>query len=438
MQLQRLKLVMAALAAIIALAWLLGTPLRSISGGFWPLRHVLIMLFGMLAIGFMSAAIVLAARPVQVEGFLGGLDKYYRLHQWLGIGALLFALSHWLLEVVPRDLVNWGWLMRTARRGGGGETGLFDPLRPAATELGEIALYIFILLMVVAMVRRIPYHWFHRAHRLMAPVYLVLVFHSVVLMGDYWPTPAGPVLALLMAGGSVAAAVSLVRRIGQSRKATGTVESVQVAPDRSGLEVVADLESYWRGHITGQFAFLDFEDEEGAHPFTISSVWRDNGRVRFTIKGIGDYTRRLPDLVRPGQKVTVEGPYGRFDFADGKDQVWIGGGVGITPFIARLEHLAGTEPGGAIDLYYSTSNPNPEFIERLRDEAGKGGVNFHLIECPPGAPLTMDRIEADLPHWRERAFWFCGPAGFADAIRKAAVARGLPAAQFHQELFEMR
>lgn len=150
------------------------------------------------------------------------------------------------------------------------------------------------------------------------------------------------------------------------------------------------------------------------------------------------YTRKLPDLVRPTQKVTVEGPYGRFDFADGKEQIWIGGGVGITPFIARLEHLADRGSVGSIDLYYSTAMPNREFVGRLRDEAERAGVRFHLIESPPGPPLTMDRIDADVPEWRERAFWFCGPAGFADAIRKAVVERGLSPARFHQELFEMR
>lgn len=440
MQLRRLKLAMATLAALITLLWLLGTPVASLGGGFWPLRHTLIMLAGMLAIGFMAAAVILAARPVQVESWLGGLDKYYRLHKWLGIGALIFAATHWLLEIVPRHLVRQGLLFRPARPAGGGghEASLLASLRPIATELGEIALYIFIALMIVALWRRVPYHLFHKAHRLMAPVYLVLVFHAVVLMGEYWPTPAGPVLALLMAAGGVAATISLVRRIGQSRKAAGEVEAVQVASDGSGLQVGVRLETLWRGHKAGQFAFLDFDDAEGAHPFTITSAWRDDGRVGFTIKGIGDYTRRLPDLVHVGQGVTVEGPYGRFDFGGNERQIWIGGGVGITPFIARMEQLARAPSGAEVDLFYSTAKPRPEFISHLRELAAKSGVRFHLIQSPPDPPLTLDALEAAVPDWRARAFWFCGPTGFADAIRNAAVDRGLPPEQFHQELFEMR
>jgi predicted ferric reductase len=40
--------------------------------------------------------------------------------------------------------------------------------------------------------------------------------------------------------------------------------------------------------------------------------------------------------------VTVEGPYDRFDFEDGKRrQIWVGAGIGITPFIVRMKQLAG-------------------------------------------------------------------------------------------------
>ena len=160
MQLHRLKWAFAALLGSIGLLWLLATPVASLTGGFWPLRHSLIMLFGILATASMSAAVVLAARPVQIESWLGGLDKYYRLHKWLGTGALVLALVHWLLETVPRKLVGQGLLVRPERRGLGGEEGLLAAWRPAATELGEIALYLFILLMIVALWRRIPYHWF--------------------------------------------------------------------------------------------------------------------------------------------------------------------------------------------------------------------------------------------------------------------------------------
>jgi len=439
MELSRSKLALLCLTGLIVLLWLFATPISSLSGGFWPLRRSLVMVTGMLAIGMMSAAVVLAARPVQIESWLGGLDKYYRLHKWLGIGALVFSIAHWLIEIVPPDLVQRGLLVRPPRRpGGGGEEGLLDALRPVAAELGEIALYLFILLMIVALWRRIPYHWFHLTHRLLAPVYLVLVFHSVVMLGNYWPTAVGVLLAVLMLAGSVAAAVSLFRRIGHSRRASGTVETVRVFDDRSTLEVGVRLETMWPGHKAGQFAFLDFEDSEGAHPFTMSSAWKEDGQIQFTIKGIGDYTRKLPDLVHVGQRVTVEGPYGRFEFDGEEAQIWIGGGVGVTPFMARMEGLAATPSAGPVDMFYSTTRIDPLFVRRVRDLAANAGVQFHLIHSPPEPLLTIDLIEQLVPDWQEREIWFCGPSGFLEAIRSAALKRGFPPSRFHTELFEMR
>jgi ferredoxin-NADP reductase len=60
-----------------------------------------------------------------------------------------------------------------------------------------------------------------------------------------------------------------------------------------------------------------------------------------------------------------------------------------------------------------------------------------LIESKDGR-LTLDRLEALAPHWKQADVWFCGPLGFARAMRDPTIARGLPARQFHQELFEMR
>jgi Predicted ferric reductase len=70
---------------------------------------------GVLGIGVMSAAMVLAVRPVVFEPYLGGLDKMYRLHKWLGISGLVISISHWLLAQGTKWMVGWGWLQRPAR-----------------------------------------------------------------------------------------------------------------------------------------------------------------------------------------------------------------------------------------------------------------------------------------------------------------------------------
>jgi len=439
----RLRLVFVAIALVLSALWLPTVPAGGFAG-FWPARHELIYLSGVLAIGFMAVAVMLAARPVQIEPLLGGLDKFYRLHKWLGIGATIVGVGHWLLEIVPRWLVKQGWLTRPPRRSGGGQAALgVNPLaewRDLATDVGEWTLYLLLVLVVLALWKRFPYRYFFKTHRLMAVVFLLLVFHAVVLTPPaYWSAPVGWIMALLLFGGTLAAAASLFRRIGKSHRAVGAVEYVKRYQNNAVLEVGARLDTAWRGHQAGQFAFVRFNGHEGAHPFTIASAWRNDGRLVFDIKGLGDYTRALPGQIAEGQAVTVEGPYGCFDFRGRcPRQVWVAGGIGITPFIARLQALADQPDGLPVDLIYSTNAPDEAFIDNVRRLAAQAGVNFHLLVTPRDGPLSLERLERMVPGWRDSDIWFCGPAGFAQALFEAMKARGLPARQFHRELFDMR
>lgn len=443
MGITRLRLAFAGIAIILTTLWLLSLPDSALTAGFWPVRRTLINFTGVLAIGFMSASIVLAARPVQIEPLLGGLDKFYRLHKWLGIGAAAIGLVHWLLEIVPRWMVGQGWLAPPVRRAGGGPAGAnpFADWHGIGAEVGEWGFYLLLVLVVIALWKRFPYHLFFKTHRLMAVVYLLLAFHAIVLMPPaYWTAPIGPATAVLLAGGSAAAVISLFRRIGHSRRAVGRVEYFKQYFGNAVLEVGVRFDTAWPGHQAGQFAFVRFEGREGAHPFTISSAWRQDGQVVFRIKGLGDYTRALPEMLRVGQTVTVEGPYGRFDFR-GKcsRQLWIGGGIGITPFIAGLQaRAAATDAAVPVDLIYSTSAPDAAFIDNIRQLAEQAGVRFHLLVTPQDGLLTLDRLAAILPQWKEADIWFCGPAGFGQSLYDAMTARGLPPRQFHRELFDMR
>lgn len=443
MKLPQLRWIAPIVALLLAALWLLGLPASPWTGGFWTIRHQLIYLSGILAMGFMALGLVLAARPVQIEPLLGGLDKFYRLHRWFGISGVALAVIHWLLEVSPRWMIGWGWLSRPVRGrppGPAPTPNVLDTLHGAAVGVGEPALYLLILLIALALWKRVPYHWFFRAHRLMAPLFLVLVFHAVVLMDrDYWSAPIGPVMALLLALGTLAAVAALFRRIGKSRRAVGEIRRLTLYPDNAVLDVAVDVGTAWPGHQAGQFAFLKADDREGAHPFTISSAWKGDGHLVFSIKGLGDYTRKLPELLHVGQSVTVEGPYGRFDFQGRSDrQVWIAGGVGITPFMARLQHLAQEPRESKVDLFYSTAAHDEDFVAQVRDLAASAHVSFHLQVTPKDGLLTLERIAQIVPDWSSADIWFCGPAGFGHALQAALTEAGLPGGRFHQELFEMR
>jgi len=103
------------------------------------------------------------------------------------------------------------------------------------------------------------------------------------------------------------------------------------------LALDVQIKGRWSGHESGQFVFVTFDASEGAHPFTISSAWTGDGHMQFLIKDLGDYTKVLPATLKVGDPVKIEGPYGRFNFSGTRRrQIWVGGGIGVTPFVARL------------------------------------------------------------------------------------------------------
>ena len=441
---KNIKLTYVALFALLAPLWLAADTVLSDPYQFFALRASMMNLTGIVAMGAMSAGIMLAIRPVAIESFFGGLDKAYRLHKWLGITALVVSIIHWGWAQIPRWLVGWGWLTKPARKPAVEETvaifRFFRNQRGLAEQIGEWAFYLAVVLIALALIKRFPYRHFFRTHRLLAILYLCLAFHSVVLMKfGYWSEPIGPLMGALMTGGSLAACVSLLRKVGYRRRAVGVIDELVHHTDNRVLKVALTLKDRWSGHDAGQFAFVTFNRDEGPHPFTISSAWRGDGKMFFLIKGLGDYTDTLPTALKVGDMAVVEGPYGRFSFGgDAKRQIWVAGGIGITPFVARMQALTKAPDGKDIDLFYSTSAPDAEFIGKLRRRANEAGVRLHVLVADVDGRLTVERICAVVPEWKSADLWFCGPAGFGQALREGFVKRGMSPDDFHQELFEMR
>jgi len=69
---------------------------NGVPADFWQWRHQLVLLSGILLMTAMSLAMLLAVRPAWLERPLGGLDKMYRLHKWVGVAGLAVGVVHWL------------------------------------------------------------------------------------------------------------------------------------------------------------------------------------------------------------------------------------------------------------------------------------------------------------------------------------------------------
>ena len=151
------------------------------------------------------------------------------------------------------------------------------------------------------------------------------------------------------------------------------------------------------------------------------------------------YTAHLPHSLKLGDAATLEGPYGTFDFEVGRSrQIWVAGGIGITPFIARMNQLARIAGAKPVDLFYSSAKLDPDAGRELARLAREAGIALHILQDIRGERLEAAQVCRVVPEWKSADTWFCGPAAFGRQLRMDLLLRGMRRSSFHHELFAMR
>ncbi|MDX2157735.1 MAG: ferric reductase-like transmembrane domain-containing protein [Hyphomicrobiaceae bacterium] len=389
---------------------------------------------GVAALIAMGIAQLLATRMRWLELLFGGLDRIYVLHKWLGIGAIAMALLHDGLGAEVK---------------GAGVTGVdLGPIGrllgddDAGEELGELALDGLLVLVGLTLLTFIPYRWWFWTHRFIGAVYVVAVVHFLLVRK---PFTIGDPLGLYVGAFCAIGVLSYLYCLLPFGRAFGryayTVRSVR--PEGGAVEVKLERKRGGFRHLPGQFAFLSF-DMPGlreTHPYTISSAPAADGReLRFTIKPLGDYTRRLATSLTPGATARVAGPYGRFlRPRKAKAEVWIAGGIGITPFVAWAGSL--TDGGPPIRLLYTVrGREHAAHIAELEHAAQRHpGFTFRVIDTSKEPRLTAAAVaEAAGAPLRSVRVSYCGPLAMRQELRAGLVALGLPRRNFRHEEFEIR
>ena len=409
----------------------------------WELREQFVYLTGLSAMSLMVLSMVISVRHPRINHWMRGLDKAYIIHKWTGIVSTLLVVFHWLGEKAPEWLVELGIIPNPGELTDGSgfselEIGLFQ----SGVFLVEWVFYGLIMLVIIALSKKIPYHLFRKSHKLFPGIFLIAAYHGATaqLKERWFDTPAGYLLLILVAIGVVAALIGLFQQIGASRKTTAVIQ--QIEPHEHGiLDIRLTTQQNTFSHQPGQYAFLTFAHDSEPHPFTIASSGDDSNQLRFAIKELGSFTTGLVHHLQIGQVVDIEGPYGEFTFnGPGERQVWVAGGIGITPFLARLEHLA--SHGGttqSIDFWYSTrSDQATLFPASLAQLCQQSGVNVYHLNSTQNEYLTANSIQAVVGSFDDVSVWFCGPPAFAQCLLRGLDAYGFDRARFHYDNFSMR
>jgi predicted ferric reductase len=435
----------AALEGVLLLLWLRADSWsgRTTDGAQW--LGTISSFTGLSGVVLFAVTIILSGRFRIVESLIGGLDKVYRTHHVLG------ALSFVLVLVHPAVLA-WKYAQISLER----SAHLFGPSTRWPLLAGQLALAAMIPALVVTLYLTVRHQTLVALQRLLGVTMIPVAYHSLFTGGDsVRSTPLRLYLALLCALGFAALVKHSLLGRKLDRHRPYTVTSVRhVAPDLAELRLAPAGSSL--KFVPGQFAYLRFPNATPTravatstqqltgepHPFSIASP-PSADEVRFVVKMVGDWTRHIED-VAIGSPAVIEGPYGRFShrFVPGRSQLWIAGGIGITPMLSMAASLAPTDCPYDVDLVWVfPSSEHAPFVEELQQLAAqrahfrvhvRGDDAYPLLTAEalrticdgsPGSPLQY------------REVLMCGPAAMRDALRAQLLDAGVSPSQIHDEEF---
>ena len=119
--------------------------------------------------------------------------------------------------------------------------------------------------------------------------------------------------------------------------------------------------------LTGQFITLYWPDTPGyKRAYSLSSCALDRGSYEVTVKREGKMGTRVVDWAKPGDKLFVLPPAGKFlpVFEPQKHLICIAGGSGVTPFRGFVREATRRELETKITVLYSVRTTNDIIFQR--------------------------------------------------------------------------
>lgn len=370
---------------------------------------------GFYAAILFAANFVLATRWGWVERLLGGLERVYAMHGFLGRTVLVFVLLHTgvlAIQALPDASLVAQYLL---------------PGADLAYTLGLVGSFGILVLVALTIWYRLPYASWLKSHKLMIVPFLGGTLHAIVLQADWY-------MMLIAATGTIAWAYSVFiyprGGVDAQLAATRTLGSITELTLRPRRALKAQ---------PGQHVFLSWPGKpQVRHPFSISAIGAD-GELRLSVRRSGAFTQSL-DQLETGTDLVIHGPHGSFGAAASAstaNQVWIAGGIGITPFLSMLGNEAPTT--GRLDVIWSVrdatdavyTNEIEQRLQRYPD------AHYQVHQSQTQGRLTA----ATILNGHDSAttqFYICGPVGMIDDLEHQLRASGVPGDHIHTERFALR
>jgi predicted ferric reductase len=420
-------MIIIAILGLIVGGWLQALPLVDRLYNFQEILRSIGQLAALLGFGMIAINLILSGRFKRLERYFGGVDKMYVLHHIIGgIGFILVLLhplfiagAYYLDSPIAASKILW-----------------FGP--SLYKNMGNVSLLLFIALIVLTLFVKLPYELWHKTHKLMGIAFLLGGIHAVFTGSSIAASPFLKTLLLTLA--IVALGVYAYRTIFGRwlvSRYRYRVESITKLNDQV-TQIVLSTKGERLRFVPGQFAFFTFSLPNGkkeTHPFTISSK-SQVAQLTITAKSLGDFTSNISQL-KPGSVVWVEGPFGTFLSNTSSKQIWIAGGIGVTPFASRI--FSGLEEYEHIDFFY-TASKSKELVYAKEFETistKHKQLKLHLHSSQEKGRLTAKEIKKQVNSMTDRIVYLCGPLPMMLSLQQQLIEAGTPEDHLFIEQFSI-
>jgi stearoyl-CoA 9-desaturase NADPH oxidoreductase len=196
---------------------------------------------------------------------------------------------------------------------------------------------------------------------------------------------------------------------------------------------------YQPGQYVGIGVLVDGRWRWRSYSLTSSPV-KGSRTITITVKAMpeGFLSTHLVGGVAPGTIVRLAAPQGNFVMPDPAPAsvLFITAGSGITPVMSMLRTLARRDQiTDVVHLHSAPTESDVMFAAELADMgSAHQGYRVRLRSTRTEGRLDLSRLDEEVPDWRERQTWACGPEGMLNNAERVWSATGI-AERLHLERF---
>lgn len=369
-------------------------------------------LAGILGVILFSFTLILSARTKFLEKIFFGLNNLYAWHSKIGQVAFILLLAHPLLL-----LARYATSLESAAR-------FFSLTNNWQQTFGILSLYLAIIVIILTLYLRPKYHIWKQIHKLLGVSLFLGALH--IYLSPSYVLDHNILLNIYVLGFTIVGILLWLYKsiFGKTLSSmyNYTVKNITHL-NKNTIEIELQTEEKTLTYSPGQFVFVTFLQKnlpKESHPLSVISN-ANNRIIKVAIKTLGDYTELIYNRLEIWTPTLIEGPFGFFSYTKNKKgrQIWIAGGIGVTPFISMAKDLSQNKFYN-VDMYYAVKNEEEAiYLEELQTIASQIDT-FKVMPFYSDTKgfITAKYITKHTDDALERDMLICAPPQMIWALKK--------------------